>query len=302
MKAPKRIVVGVDLAHGAIGAGSLLAIEHARSLSSRTGAHVTLYHSYHLDERWNARAGTYEPHLESGSEDELAPLNGAAALLRADGTAVDVVASNGPAAEGLIRQVLQESADLAIVGKRTGKATDGRRLGSVSQKLVRYCPAPVLVVKPEGRAIPGIIVAATDGSDVGARVVDASASMAERCGAVLHVIHAIQIDLEVQLEGAESIEAYVRERRAELDRQIRSQVEAAGFHGKLEIHAGVTCPSRAVLEAEERLAPDLIVMGTVSRTGLPGLAMGNTAERLIGSLDCSLLVIKAESFACPLEI
>ena len=58
----------------------------------------------------------------------------------------------------------------------------------------------------------------------------------------------------------------------------------------------------AVLEAEKRLAPDVVVLGTISRAGIPGLLVGNTAERLLGILDCSLVVVKPDDFVCPVTL
>jgi universal stress protein E len=46
---------------------------------------------------------------------------------------------------------------------------------------------------------------------------------------------------------------------------------------------------------------DLVVMGTVSRGGLPGLLIGNTAEKLINSLSCSVLAVKPDSFVSPIK-
>ena len=43
-------------------------------------------------------------------------------------------------------------------------------------------------------------------------------------------------------------------------------------------------------------------MGTLARTGISGLVMGNTAERLLPLLPCSVLAIKPEGFECPLDV
>jgi universal stress protein E len=56
------------------------------------------------------------------------------------------------------------------------------------------------------------------------------------------------------------------------------------------------------LEAEKRLEPDVVVMGTISRGGIPGLLVGNTAERLLGILDCSLVIVKPHDFVCPVTL
>lgn len=47
---------------------------------------------------------------------------------------------------------------------------------------------------------------------------------------------------------------------------------------------------------------DLIVMGTVARTGIAGIPMGNTAEAVLDRVDCSYLTVKPERFECPIEL
>jgi len=42
-------------------------------------------------------------------------------------------------------------------------------------------------------------------------------------------------------------------------------------------------------------------MGTVSRTGIPGLLIGNTAEVILNNLECSVLAVKPADFATPVS-
>ena len=44
---------------------------------------------------------------------------------------------------------------------------------------------------------------------------------------------------------------------------------------------------------------DVIVMGTVCRAGVPGLFIGNTAEKVLRHVSCSVLTIKPEGFVSP---
>jgi len=47
-----------------------------------------------------------------------------------------------------------------------------------------------------------------------------------------------------------------------------------------------------------------IVVGrkrAISRAGIAGLSVGNTAERMLGHLDCSLLTVKPADFVCPVR-
>jgi universal stress protein E len=106
----------------------------------------------------------------------------------------------------------------------------------------------------------------------------------------------------VQLGGEEKEEAYERESAAEAIHRIQQEIDAAGHPGTASFHVGVTSPARAILGATERVDPDLVVMGTVSRGGVAGVLVGNTAQRLLDRLDCSLLAVKPADFVCPVEL
>ncbi len=47
---------------------------------------------------------------------------------------------------------------------------------------------------------------------------------------------------------------------------------------------------------------DLIVMGTVARAGAAGLMVGNTAERILNSIQCSVLALKPDGFISPITL
>jgi universal stress protein E len=47
---------------------------------------------------------------------------------------------------------------------------------------------------------------------------------------------------------------------------------------------------------------DLIVMGTVGRTGLSGMLIGNTAEKILRHIACSVLAVKANGFRSPVKL
>jgi hypothetical protein len=48
-------------------------------------------------------------------------------------------------------------------------------------------------------------------------------------------------------------------------------------------------------------AADLIVIGTVGRSGIKGLLLGNTAEKVLDTCDCSMLTVKPDEFVSPIE-
>ena len=47
---------------------------------------------------------------------------------------------------------------------------------------------------------------------------------------------------------------------------------------------------------------ELILMGTVSRTGIAGFFIGNTAERVLQQEDCSVLTVKPAGFVTTVKL
>jgi nucleotide-binding universal stress UspA family protein len=291
----RRIVVGVDIDPDgkAPSPGSLRAVEQACLLARRTGASVRVMHSTWRDE---------EAERPPDPRDALEALRDERARR---GDAIEVSVVEGRPWLELIRAVLRGEADLVVVGKRNRAGDDERRLGSVAVKLLRKCPVPVWVVHPEREPVAERVLAATDLTAVGDRALEYAAWIADASGAALHVLHAYQVPLELQLEGGVSEQRYVEGLRA-LERDARAHIEQTlartRFRGPVELHVGRDAPARAIRHAAQRLRPDLLVMGTLSRTGVAGLLVGNTAERMLDRVECSLLTIKPEGFVSPVRL
>ena len=62
----------------------------------------------------------------------------------------------------------------------------------------------------------------------------------------------------------------------------------------MELHVveGESISDTAILEFIEQHQIDLLLMGTIARGGLDGLTIGNTADRLVRRVHCSMLAVK----------
>ena len=58
-------------------------------------------------------------------------------------------------------------------------------------------------------------------------------------------------------------------------------------------------PGRELPKVATDIKADLVVMGTVARTGIAGVVIGNTAETVLSQLQCSVLAIKPKDFVSP---
>lgn len=61
-------------------------------------------------------------------------------------------------------------------------------------------------------------------------------------------------------------------------------------------------PDREIPRVAKEIKADLVVMGTVARTGIKGVVIGNTAESILSQLECSVLAVKPKAFVSPISI
>ena len=60
-------------------------------------------------------------------------------------------------------------------------------------------------------------------------------------------------------------------------------------------------PAALIVDLAGKKRIELVVMGTVCRTGVAGFFIGNTAENVLQQVDCSVLTVKPEGFVFPVK-
>jgi len=298
MKRFQRLLVGVDLTleGDAVTSGSRRAAQQARWLARRNGATLTLLHSTWADlyEDHNVIRHGPSPAGERALQELAAEFD--------DGNApAELVVVEDRAWMEMIRRVLRDESDFVFVARRNQPGSIA--LGSTSRKLMRKCPCPVWVVNPDAEPLRGPIMAATDLTAVGDLAVEMAAYLARACDCELHVVHAWQVPFEIQMsrrspsEQAEALEGI--QRRAE--EHIRKALARREPELTPHLHVGCDSPSKAISAGVEAVGAHLLVMGTVAPGGAAGLLIGNTAERLLDRVACSLLTIKPSDFVSPVR-
>jgi universal stress protein E len=297
MDAVKYILVGIELAPRTqdVTEGSRTAFEQGLRLARELGARLTLLHSV-----WHE--GEALALSEAGREtlDSLRT-EGIEADVR---TRLDVTEARPWLA--LLRIALRGEGDVVVVGKRDAQTAQGeRRLGSVATKLIRKCPVPVWVVKPAHDLEHKLVLAAVDRSPMGERILEWAGFISGRREADLHVVHAWRLPRDLKSRAGElSPEDYDEEKAAlkgEAQAELDGRIAASELVAPANTHLSRKSPAVAIKETVEHLAPDLLVMGSLSRGGRTGVQVGETAERLLGRLDCSVLWLKPEDFVSPVS-
>ena len=227
----------------------------------------------------------------------------------------------------VIRQVLREGCDLVIKTPEDPGWLD-RLFGSDDLHLLRKCPCPVWMIKPRSSGTFNYIVAAVDVADsypadevegrraLNRQVMEMAASLALSEFAELHVVHAWDAVGEGAMRGGfmstdeEKVKAYVkaveRHHRENLHALMRETTDRLGPEAirflKPNAHLVKGWARKEIPALVRQLGADLVVMGTVARTGISGLLIGNTAEMILTQIDCSVLAIKPEGFVSPVTL
>ena len=296
----RTILVALDIDGEAIADAGHAAVEQALALARRNGASVTFAHI--LDVPHAVRTAMLN---DAGSEAGKR-YAGIARVLHDLAADVEGVAARPAILFGshwreLIREVLRNGHDLVVIGtKRRGMA--GRAVfGSTGNKLLRACPCPVWVVKAATHEARPNILVAHDLTAVGTIALDVGASLAELLRASVHVLNAI--DHPEAERFLSSVDARTRaERVREVREVLAAQCRAYALDPPPEISVADGNAYAAILDYIGKHRIDLLVMGTVARTGIAALLTGNTAENVLPWADCSLIAIKPENFVSPVTL
>ena len=308
MRRFKNILVGVDLSQADrfVSSGlpppSLEAVERAVWLAKRNSARLTFFYAIDVSaaaERMIVESDGGKDTVLDEAQDVLKEL---AARAISEGVTAGIELRFGKSWLELIRQVLRNEHDLVVAGTRHQGEWQGFLMGSTGIKLLRKCPCPVWITQPQPEKEIKSILVAHDLRSVGDLAMELGCSMAELHGAQLHVLHSLEFpELDYALPARVSAETSA-ELRAKAEQHINTQLANYEFAWSPQLHLVTDSPDFAILQHIERHAVELLVMGTIARTGVSGFVVGNTAERLLPRIPCSVLAVKPEGFICPVGI
>jgi nucleotide-binding universal stress UspA family protein len=222
----------------------------------------------------------------------------------------------------VIHQVLKRDHDLVIKNVEPSEGLLDVFFGSTDMHLMRKCPCPVWIIKPGHKHYRRILACidfdpdSSQNEALNRQIIEIATSLAVAEVSELHIIHALEPFSEgvlrstaiaqkrVEFDAILEAEKKTRERWLEtlLDEQSAAmRLEDADFH-KVQIHLIKGLARNVVPMKARELDADLIVMGTLSRTGIPGYFIGNTSESILSQVNCSVLTMKPPGFVSPITL
>jgi nucleotide-binding universal stress UspA family protein len=313
----KRIVVPLD--------GSRLAemaLPHAAALARANSYSLLLLHAAPLPEALSTAAWGVSPSVEvwRGDHELAGPGAGAehdpeqgrryleAVAQRLQPLNLDVhtqLAQDEPTRA--IISYAEQHPEVALIAMSThGRSGLGRLVfGSVAEQVLHSSPVPLLLVRPvqerdifDDLQVPhyASLLVPLDGSEFAAAALDHARALAHALDASLALMSAVPehlLGLElapvpvVPAEWAneqEMLTSYLEQTKLRLeaeDLRVQTRLEQAP-------------PSEAIVRVAGEVHPDLIVMATHARTGLPRFLLGSVAMKVVQASICPVLLVRTK--------
>ena len=310
MQPMRRILVAVkDPA-----AKTLPAVLKAAQLARAYGAHLELFHA--ISTPLYVDAYSYQQSLREMEREihssRLGQLQAIAGRLRSKGLEVSVAAQwDHPAYEAVVRHAIHTKASLIVADCHAKPHILPGLLHLTDWELLRASPIPVLLVKNATPYKRPAILAAVDPSHELAKPVELDGEILNVAGSVAGALHGPLHAVHAYLALPE--EPISRRLLSDTQRnKLNAQTEAAaGLNlertvraariSKTRCHLVPSHPIAAIEHTARKIHSAIVVMGAISRSGIRRFLFGNTAEYLLDSLPCDLLIVKPSKFSAPLQ-
>jgi nucleotide-binding universal stress UspA family protein len=220
------------------------------------------------------------------------------------------VRANGAIREGrVVHEILERArawpADLLVTGTHGRGGFERWVLGSVTEKVLRQAPCPVLTVpptahglRPKETVLVRRIVAPVDFSAPSVAALGHALRLAEESGAELTLVHVLEWlgedDRGARLSGFD-----VPEYRRYLEGDARDRL-----HGLVPAEARDWCQPREevvrgrswreILRIAEERDADLVVMGVRGRGAVDLTFFGSTTHHVVRGASCPVLVVHTD--------
>ncbi len=198
---------------------------------------------------------------------------------RAAGVDCEVMLRHGrqPVAEIVATAATQDS-NILIIGRQPPRGDFKEKLvGETALRILIGSPCHVLFANGKAKPWQQRILMATDGAPISTTIADMTTQIAK-------ISH-----LPVTVLAVANTEA----------ERARAEEDVAEKLGQLRIE-GIECtgsilggtPDHAIIETARAVGADLVVIGNDQRKGLSRKLAGQTTDRVVGGLDCAVLVVK----------
>jgi universal stress protein E len=219
---------------------------------------------------------------------------------------IKVVWHNRPF-EAVIDEVLKHDHDIVIKGTHEHDKLKSVIFTPTDWHILRKCPCAVLLVKDHLWPEQGNIVAAINvGSDedehisLNDKITVQANDLAKTINANVHLVNSypgtpVNISIEIpEFNAADYNNSMLKHHQDAME----AHSEKYGIQ-KDNTHVLEGLPEDVIQALADKLDAELVILGTIGRTGISAALIGNTAEHVIDRLNCDVLALKPDGYVSP---
>jgi nucleotide-binding universal stress UspA family protein len=213
----------------------------------------------------------------------------------------------------IIRQVKEGRHDLVAKAASSDPSFADALFGQLDMHLLRKCPCPVFIIKPRKKIRHPHVLAALDIEDSTRKgqafnnlILDHAAEITGFEEGSLDILHVWNLPFEQNMRREEkfrnlnTVELLLKNTKKHKQEQMQKLAKRwEALEPRTHLVKGFAQETIPRFSRDHGI--DLVVMGTVGRTGIRGFFMGNTSEKILRSLNCSVLAIKPKGFKTPVS-
>ena len=286
------------------------AIKRGADIAGASGASIELFSSVSLTGSYGdisrAESREFARLLLTQRQTQLERL--AVGLRRQGFEVACTVELDYPADHSIVRQVRRSKPDLVLIEAHKHNLFARLLLSQTDFGLIRECPVPLLIVKGGRlRARPVVLAALDPWHAVGnparldSHIIEVARGLATLNRGSLHTAHVYAPMFGFvagSVGGPSSIPISLpdaKRYKASIQKQFRAQNRKHRISGR-NAHLRAGDPALELPFLARSLKASTVVMGAVSRSVFKRLILGNTAERVLDSLPCDVLIVKPPGF------
>lgn len=275
------------------------AFDQARSMAKKIGASL---HILVIIENQGSTASEIESTRHEMSRQAVNQLT---QELENEGIKVESTFDQGIAWFEILKHSIWTKSDwIMLSSTRRGVSSDGSVLGSTARKVVRQSKLPVWVVQNSpAKAVKNIAVP-IDLASISGKLVATGRRLGELLDANVKLVHSVDYSGELACFRYPDAQKRIAEYRQNVQKTAHDKI--AELAGEDFLSDNILLSNQNISNVLPKMVSDgeadMVVMGSVSRTGIPGFVIGNSAERLLSRLECSLLVMKPDDWESPIKI
>ncbi|RUO81324.1 universal stress protein UspE [Idiomarina tyrosinivorans] len=207
--------------------------------------------------------------------------------------------------EAIIETAQKHGADLIVKGTHQHSIWQNLLFTPTDWHLIRKAPCPVLLVKehawPEhGKIISAVNAGSEDDAHISLnrKIMDYAKLVGSYLDAEVHAVNAcpgapMNIAVEIpEYDVTQYTETLLKQHKQRLAELAKNYALAPA-----QQHVIQGLPEQVIPQQAKDLDAELVILGTIGRTGFKAALLGNTAEHVIDQLNCDVLAVKPDGFS-----